>query len=110
MRKTITYAKLAGIVLLALLIVHFMWSNSQPVTVRLFWRDIFTEVPMFYVIFGSASGGIILSLFARQFLKVISELKHIRREEITRQKLSAEIKSKVEQEQNGKTDTVGKEA
>ena len=110
MHKFKTYAKLIGILLLVLFIVHFMWSNKQTVTLRLFWRDIFKEVPMFYVILGAASGGIFIFLIARKFRKLIADLRQIRKEEKTKQKLVSEIKAKVEQEQNVKTQSTGKEA
>ncbi|MCP4711516.1 MAG: hypothetical protein GY869_23095 [Planctomycetes bacterium] len=106
--KIKTYAKLAGICLVVLFIVHFMWSNNQRVTIRLFWRDL-VEVYMFYVIIGSASSGAIILLTARKFRKLWGDLSHIRREEKTRQKLTAEIKSEVVNEQNKKSSVTGKE-
>jgi len=106
--KIKTYAKLAGICLVVLFVVHFMWSNNQRVTIRLFWRDL-VEVYMFYVIIGSASSGAIIFLFARKFRKLWKDLMQIRQEEKTRQKLAAEIKSESVKDQSKKSSVTGKE-
>ena len=106
--KIKTYAKLGGIILVVSFIVHFMWSNSERVPVRVFWREV-ANVPLFYVIIASASSGAIIFLFARKFRKLWKDLRQIRQEEKTRQKLTAEIKSEVVNEQNEKSSVTGKE-
>ena len=106
--KIKTYAKLTGICLVVSFIVHFMWSNSEQVPVRVFWREV-AHVPLFYVIIASASSGVIIFLFARKFRKLWKDLMQIRQEEKTRQKLAAEIKSDVVKEHNKKSTVTGKE-
>ena len=106
--KIKTYAKLGGIILVVSFIMHFMWSNSERVPVRVFWREV-ANVPLFYVIIASASSGAIIFLFARKFRKLWKDLRQIRQEEKTRQKLTAEIKSEVVNEHSKKSSVTGKE-
>ena len=103
MRKITVYAKLIGIGLLVLFIVHFTWSNNQPVTIKFFWKEIFKEVPMFYVILGSASTGILIFAIARKIRKLLADVKQLHREEKDRQKLVTKIKSEVEKESNSQS-------
>ncbi len=110
MLKFITYAKLIGILLLVLFIIYFMLSNTAPVEIRLLGKkDPVLRLPTYTYTFFAANAGILIFLIARRIRKLIKDIKQLRREERTKQKLVSEIKTKVEQEQNVKPQSAGKE-
>ena len=108
MHKIKTYAKLTAVVLLAVFIALFMASNTEPVTVKFLWKQLIV-LPTYTYTFFAANAGILIFLIARRIRKLIKDIKQLRHEERTRQKLVSEIKSKVEQEQNVKSQSAGKE-
>jgi uncharacterized integral membrane protein len=82
--------------LVVLLVVIFMASNFEQIEIKFLWWDIW-QVPAFALILASASLGITFFLISRQIRKVLGEVRNLRREDKTREKLIKEIKQKVEQ-------------
>jgi uncharacterized integral membrane protein len=110
MLKFKTYVKLIGILLLVLFIIYFMLSNTAPVEIRLLGKkEPVLKLPTYQYTFFVANAGILIFLIARGIRKLIKDINQLRREERTRVKLVSEIKSKVEQEQNVKPHSAGKE-
>ncbi|KPK75458.1 MAG: hypothetical protein AMJ79_11165 [Phycisphaerae bacterium SM23_30] len=109
MHKLKTYAKLGGVIVLTVFIVMFMASNTEPVRVKFLWKQILV-LPTYTYTFFAANAGIFIFLVARKLRKLFRDIKQLRQEEKTRQRLAAEIKSGMEQEQGSKTGSTGKEA
>ena len=98
-RKFTTYAKLTGIAFLVLLVLLFMASNREKVTIKFLVWEIW-EAPLFALIFLMANLGIFVFLVCRKIRHVINDVRQLRREEQSREKLISEIKSQVREESN----------
>ena len=69
-----------------LLVLLFMSANSEPTTVSLWWVREY-RIPLYWLIFGSATaGGIVLTTIGK-IRRVIGEVKRVRREERLRRQL-----------------------
>lgn len=96
--KVKTYTKLIAMMVVLLVVVIFMASNSDKVKIKFLWWDIW-HAPTFALILVSASLGATFILVSRQIRNVISEVSNLRRDEKTRQKLLEQLKQKAKQEQ-----------
>lgn len=95
-RKFKLYTKLTLIGLVLLIVLMFMFSNTQTVTVKfLFWE--ICSVPNFAFIFIVANLGILVFLVIKGLRKVLGDYRRMRREERTRQAMVDDVKRQVEQ-------------
>lgn len=89
-----TYAKAIGIAAVLALVVIFMFSNLQKVTVKFLWFEIW-QAPTYALIFLVANGGIVVFLLCRRIGTVIREVRELRRETRARQRLIKDVKQEV---------------
>ncbi|MBN1765052.1 MAG: DUF1049 domain-containing protein, partial [Sedimentisphaerales bacterium] len=95
------YAKFGGIIFLVLLVIIFMASNREQVTVKFMGWEIW-KAPLFAFIFAVASMGAVIFLVSKKVIKIWRDMKQLRREEKAQKELVDEVKKQVEQkEQSG---------
>ena len=92
--KIKTYVKLSVLTLLVVAVLVFMASNFEKISIKFLWWNIW-QAPTFALILVSASLGVTFFLISRQIRKVISDIRNIRHEKKTREKLLKEIKQEV---------------
>ena len=97
--KVKIYVKMVGIALVFLIVVIFMASNREAVSIKFLGWQIW-QAPLFAFIFAMASLGVIIFLITRKIRKVFGDVKELRREEKSRKKLVEEVKKAVEQKGN----------
>jgi len=95
--KLKVYSKLTGIILVLVIVLLFIASNREQVTVKFLAWDIWTA-PLFAFIIAVASMGTVVFLITRKVRKVLGEFKEIRREDKTRKQLVSQVKKEVEHE------------
>ncbi len=99
MHKIKVYAKLILLGLVALVVIMFMASNREPVTIKfLSWK--IWHAPLFAFIFAMAGLGVVVFLISRKIRKVIADVKQLRREEKERKALVKDVKKDLEQKAN----------
>ena len=96
--KIKVYGRAIGIGLVVLVVLVFMASNRERVTVKFLTWEIW-HAPLFAFIFVVANGGILIYLVARKFRKVLGDLRDLRREDKTHKQLVDQI------DKNGQTKT-----
>ncbi|MCH7987973.1 MAG: hypothetical protein IID46_02350 [Planctomycetes bacterium] len=99
MRKFILYLKLSGISLVILIVLSFMFSNREPISVKfLFWPT--PEIPKYAFMLSAMTTGALVFRVGRGIRKSLGDLKLLRREEQARKKLIQEVKDSVETKTN----------
>ena len=91
------YAKMTGIILLLLVVLIFIASNRETVTVK-FLGWVIWQAPLFAFILAAAGMGVAVYLVSRKIRKVLKEYREMRREEKTRRKLVDQVKKEVKPE------------
>ncbi len=89
-RKVWLYSQIALLVFLALIVLIFMASNSERVTIK-FLKWSLWQAPVFALIIGSASLGATLTLFSRTIIKLFKDIRSMRQSEQERKKVRQEV-------------------
>ena len=92
--KIKTYGKLTGILLIILIVLMFILSNRDPITVKFLWKDLVTMDLYFFIIIVAVMG-ILVFLVAKKIRKVIIDLRMILREQKEQKKLVNDISQKI---------------
>ena len=79
MRKFKVYAKLTGVIIVALTVLAFIASNREPVRVKFLWMDLVELRTYWFIVLVSACS-IMSFLGAKKIRRVISDVRLIRRE------------------------------
>lgn len=95
--KVKIYAKVTALGLLALFVLLFIASNTEPVKVKFLWKEI-VELPTYYFMVICGTGGIVVFLVGRKVRKVIGEVKLLRQEQKAQKRLVSELSAKVNEE------------
>ncbi len=94
-RKIKIWTKVSFLVLLAIIILMFIASNTHKVQVKfLKWST--PEWPMYIFVISVANLGGILYITAKRIRRTIKDVQLLRRDEKARQKAKEEIKKEVE--------------
>ena len=79
-RKIKVYTQLTGIVLVLILVLMFIFSNREPISVDfLIWTS--PEIPKFWFLISVATGGVLVYRITAGVRKVIKDFRQIRRED-----------------------------
>jgi len=79
-RKIKVYTQLTGIVLVLILVLMFVFSNREPISVDfLVWTS--PEIPKFWFLISVATGGVLVYRITAGVRKVIKDFRQIRRED-----------------------------
>lgn len=97
-RKIKVYARLTAVCLLILCVLIFVVSNSQRIAIRfLVWQT--PELPLYWLLLFTASGGIVFYLVSRRIAGVIRDVRKFRQDEKEQKRVVTEIKNELEKKQ-----------
>ena len=105
LRKTITYTKLSGIALVFVVVLIFMLSNHDPVSVGFLWWQT-PEVPKFAFMLSVAAIGVLVFRVAGGVRKVMTDLRQIRREEKARLDMAATVRKEMTEKESSQKGVV----
>jgi len=94
LHKVKVYSKLIAIVVLALVAVLFMIANRHLTKVNILWFTSY-ELPTYAFVFIVANAGIFIFLVIRRVRKIITDVRHLRREERARRELAGQLKQQM---------------
>ncbi len=90
-RKLQVYLRLGGVSFVILMLLIFVFSNTQPISIRFLWWKT-PEIPLFWFTVIAANFGIIISWIFRRMCKIIHDIRLVRQDEKTRQQLINEVR------------------